>query len=159
MQLDEFTRKLCAAQAEIFSASTTRSEGGSAVFVRRFMRSGLARRMDAGAFPFESLSPEQSVDLVEKAFSRKPYGHEIYSADEMYWMGYFYRAFCVTTGRSSKAAYAAIGARELRGLYFPYHSLDIEQAIGRVAEAKGLSCEDQIARGVSVLKRIRLSRS
>lgn len=154
-RLDEFGRKLCAVQAEIFSTSTTKSESGSAVFVRRFMRSGLAKRVDAGSFLFESTSPEHAVEAVDAEFGGKPYGSETYSREEMYWMGYFYRAFCIVTGKPSKAAYSIIGARELRGLYLPYHSLDIEQAVERVLEAKGLSCDDQISRGVSILKRIR----
>ncbi|MGN0038170.1 MAG: hypothetical protein ACI36Y_03415 [Coriobacteriales bacterium] len=153
--LDEAGRKLCKAQAEVFAASTRASESSSAVFARRFMRSELARRLDAGSFMFEAGSAEECVREVEAAYGGKPYGSERYSADEMYWMGYFYRVYCLSTGSSSAAAYAVVGARELRSLYYPYHSLDIEQAVQRVREAKGVSDEDLVAKGVAILKRIR----
>ena len=48
----------------------------------------------------------------------------------MYWTGYLYR-------------------------YWAYHSLDPEQAIERIKEAKGLTEENQIKRGVEILRRIR----
>lgn len=73
----------------------------------------------------------------------------------MYWMGYFYRCWCCLTGDSSKAVYSIIGARELRSLYYPYHSLDTRQAVERVMEAKGLLGQSQIERGVILLKKIR----
>ena len=44
---------------------------------------------------------------------------------------------------------------ELEKLYFPYHSLDPEQAIERIMEAKGLKEEDEIARGVEIMRRVR----
>ncbi|WP_165171030.1 hypothetical protein [Adlercreutzia sp. ZJ242] len=155
IELSEAQRKLCRTQADIFEASTRLSTSGSAVFVRRFMRSDLARRMDEGGFPFESNSLEQIIETVEASYAAGPYGSETYSANEMHWMGFFYRCWCCATGSSSKSAYAAIGARELRRLYYPYHSLDPTQAVERVMEAKRMSREQGIERGVEVLKVIR----
>ena len=48
-----------------------------------------------------------------------------------------------------------IKPEELRKLYFPYHSLDSEQAIERIKESKGMVEEDEIKRGVEILRRIR----
>lgn len=44
---------------------------------------------------------------------------------------------------------------ELRNLYFPCHSLDPAQAIERIKEAKGLLDEDDIKRGVEILREVR----
>lgn len=112
--------------------------------------------MDIKTFLYEAQSPIKSVKEVDEAFNGKPYGSEKYSVDEMYWMGYFYRAFCLITGKRSKTAYSIIGARELRGLYLPYHSLSIEKAVQRVLEAKDILDEDMITRGVAILRKLRL---
>ena len=147
-------RKLCEAQGEIFAVSTRVLEGGSAVFVRRFMRSELARRIDAGGYYAEPHSVRQAIDEVQGEYGGGAYGSDVYSADEMYWMGYLYRYWCLAQGISSKAAYKMIGARKLRGLYFPYHSLAVGAAIERILEAKGLPAEDPVQRGVRLLREI-----
>lgn len=161
-QVDELDRMLCSIQARIFERSIEKSASGSAVFVRRFMRSGVAERMDGGGYLFESTTDDQVIEDVEAAYGDKPYGSEKYSPDEMYWMGYVYRYWCCWTGQSSKAVYRSIGARELRSLYYPYHALDVPQAIERIWEAKELPIPfdlldegEKIARGVEALKRIR----
>lgn len=56
---------------------------------------------------------------------------------------------------SSKQLYRIIKPEELERLYYPYHSLDPEQAIERIKEAKRLTEEDQIKRGVEILRQIR----
>ena len=43
-------------------------------------------------------------------------------------------------------------------LYFPYHSLDPEQAIERIKESKGIVPEDDIKRGVEILRKVREKR-
>ena len=147
-------RKQCEAQGEIFAASTRSFPGGSAVFVRRFMRSKLAARLDRGAFVVETISPEQALNELAGEYGNRAYGSDAYSADEMYWMGYLYRYWCLAGEIPSKAAYKTIGARELRSLYAPYHSLAVDAAIERIMEAKGLEEETPVERGVRLLKKI-----
>ena len=150
-------RKQCEAQGELFEASTRLFPGGSAVFVRRFMRSKLARRLDEGAFLVEPSSPEHMLDELEAEYGVCKYGSDVYSGDEMYWMGYLYRYWCLAYGMPSKTVYKTIGARELRGLYYPYHTLAVEAAIERIMEAKGLDEETPVERGVRLLKAIQSS--
>lgn len=148
-------RELCAWQAGVFEASVTASADSSAVFVRRFMRSDIAKRMDSGAYAAVATQPKAAVREVDAPYRNEGYGSEKYSRNEMYWMGYFYRCFCCVTGKSSKETYRYIGARELRGLYYPYHSLEAEQAVERVLEAKGIGASSQIEQGVQILKELR----
>lgn len=148
-------REQCAQQAKIFEASVAASNDSSAVFVRRFMRSDLAKRMDSKAYVAEATQPEAAVREVDAAYDSEGYGSEKYSRNEMHWMGYFYRCFCCMTGKSSKEAFRYIGARELRGLYYPYHSLETEHAVERVLEARGKGSSSQIEQGVRALKAIR----
>ena len=51
--------------------------------------------------------------------------------------------------------YKIIKPDELRKLFFPYHSLDPEQAIERIMEAKGMDEKNEIARGVEIMRRVR----
>ena len=44
--------------------------------------------------------------------------------------------------------------KELRQLYYPYHSLDPAQAIERILESKNLGEEDLTQKGVEILRRI-----
>ena len=136
-KLTEDERRLCSQQAQIFEASADVSLCGSAVFIRRFMYSSLAARMDGQPMPLEQAPTRQLVKEVDAEFGA-PYGSECYSRAELHWMGYLYRYWCSATGKSSKAVFRSIGARELRGLYPAYHTLDPAQAIERILESKGL---------------------
>ena len=157
-EIDELGRKLCSLQGRIFVCSIDASACGSAVFVRRFMRSEAARRLDVAPAHIDPSTAEQLVEEVDAQFGGKPYGSEKYSANEMHWMGYVYRCLCLSTGMSSKAAHGIIGARELRLLYFPYHSLDAQQAVERILEARGAAQpKKSIEYGVARLREIRAS--
>ena len=135
-KLTEDERRLCSQQAQIFEESVDTSSCGSAVFVRRFMHSSLARRMDSQPIPLEQAPIHQLVKDVDDEFG-DPYGSEAYSPEEMHWMGYLYRYWCCAAGKTSKAVYRIVGAREMHGLYTAYHTLDPAQAIERILESKG----------------------
>lgn len=152
--IDADGRALCKLQAQAFETSLGLS-CASAVFVRRFMNSDVARRMDDEGFLSESNSPEGIVAEVEAQYGRSDYGSVKFSAEELHWMGYLYRYWACAFGMSSRAIYKIVGANELRSLFFAYHSLDPEQAILRIAESKGIKLdEDPIKKGVAALRRI-----
>jgi hypothetical protein len=154
--ITEQDRHLCALQGKIFAASLGHCALGSAVFVRRFMLSDAAARLDTCGLDGGPLEPGQLVCEVGDRCSASSYGTVRFTAEELYWMGYLYRYWCCLTGQSSKAVYHIIGARELRELYYPYHSLDVEQAIERIREAKGVAVDKtSIEYGVVALRRIR----
>ena len=158
MSISYDKRRLCELQAKVFELSLLYSEDGSAVFIRRFMRSDLARRLDTTGSLLELSDAAQMVKEVDVEFGGNPYGSEKYSANELHWMGYIYRYWCSMTGTASKAVYKLAPARELRSLYPSYHSLDPEQAVERICEAKGipLSEEEEIRRGVEHLRILRV---
>ena len=84
----------------------------------------------------------------------KSYGKEKYSEAELYWIGYIYRYWSYTYQKTSKQIYKFIKPKELRSLYYPYHSLDPAQAIERILEAKGVDEKDMTARGVEIMREI-----
>ena len=153
-EMDEMGLKICRAQANLFVASLTLTECSSAVFLRRFMNSSVAERMDKGFFLFEASSNDSVISEIDEEFGETNYGKVKFSENEMYWMGYLYRYWCYTYGKTSKQVYRIIKPTELRTLFFPYHSLDCSAAIERILEAKGQNEEDSIEKGVAILRRL-----
>lgn len=149
---------LCRLQGELFERSRESFGGSSAIFVRRFMNSSVAKRMDEGGFPFESSSLESLLAEVDAEYGASDYGTKRFDAEALYWIGYLYRYWAYVFEVPSANVYKIAGAREMDGLYFPYHSLDPEQAVERIFEAKGCLREgDVVERGVTALRAIRES--
>jgi len=155
---DETGLKLSRMQAETFVLSASKMNCSSAIFIRRFMLSAVASRMDQPAFLHEECDENKILQEIEEEFGITDYGIEKYSTEELYWIGYLYRYWCYTRNMSSKQVYKFIKPKELRALYFPYHSLDPSQAIDRILEAKGFKKVDYTKKGVEILRRIMTDR-
>ena len=153
-KIDEMGFKLCKIQADVFSASVNLTNCSSPIFLRRFMNSQVAQRMDNGGFLFEVCDVNQIFEEIDSEFGDSSYGKEKYSENELYWIGYIYRYWSYTYQRTSKQVYKIIKPKYLRELYYPYHSLDPSQAIERILEAKGACEEDLTARGVKIMRDI-----
>lgn len=157
-KMDNYGLKLCNFQAELFQKSKEETECSSKIFIRRFMLSDLAKRMDKGGFLFDATDVADALQEIEIQFGPSDYGREKFGREELYWTGYIYRYWSYIDEKSSKQIYKIVKPQELRKLYFPYHSLDAEMAIERIKEAKGIVEEDDIKRGVEILKKIRNKR-
>ena len=153
--MDGYGLKICAFQAELFERSLDRLECSSKIFIRRFMYSDLAARLDSNGFIYESGGIEDAFDELDRQYGTTAYGRQRFGMEEMHWIGYIYRYWAYTYGDSSKHLFKFIKPEELCGLYFPYHSLDPAQAIERILEAGGTEPGDQIARGVEIIRHIR----
>lgn len=151
---DETGLKLCRMQAELFKLSASALECSSPIFLRRFMLSNVAARMDQDGFLYEACTVDDILAEIEEEFGKTNYGKEKYSIEELYWMGYLYRYWCYTYGKTSKQIYRMLKPKELRLLYYPYHSLDPAQAIKRIMEAKDLIEVDMTQKGVEIYRRI-----
>ena len=152
--MDEIGNKLCRAQAELFVSSISLTNCSSAIFLRRFMNSSVAKRMDDGSFLFEASTNESVIAEIEEEFGKSDYGKVKFTENELYWMGYLYRYWCYTYEKTSKQVYRIIKPTELRKLFFPYHSLDNAAAIERILEAKNSREEDLTQRGGEIFRRI-----
>lgn len=153
-KIDETGLKLCKIQAEVFERSDSKEMCSSLIFIRRFMNSRVAQRMDTGGFLFESCDINQIFDEINVQFGVSSYGKEKYHESELYWIGYIYRYWSYTHQKSSKQLYRFIKPKELRSLYYPYHSLDPSQAIERIKEAKNIDDNDMIKKGVKIMREI-----
>ncbi len=158
-EMDSLGLKLCQYQARLFESSIENTQTSSAIFIRRFMNSALAERMDNVGFLFESLELSDALTEIEDQYGVSTYGSIKYSVEEMHWIGYIYRYWAYISEKSSKQVYKAASPQKLRKLYFPYHSLDPLQAIERIMEETGSENEeDDIARGVRILRNVRARR-
>ncbi len=155
--IDLLGLKLCAYQAELFERSRTRTNCSSKIFIRRFMNSELATRMDQIGFLFDSTSTDDALKELENQYGVTSYGQQKFAPAELYWIGYLYRYWAYTEGKSSKQLYKIVKPEILSKVYLPYHSLDPLQAIERIKESLGTSTTqpDDIARGVAILRKIR----
>ncbi|MDO4396614.1 MAG: antitoxin [Clostridia bacterium] len=135
---------LCELQATAFEKSIDKMESSSEIFMRRFMKSKIAKSMDNG-------------DILFSNIQATSYGSVKYSRNEMYWIGYIYRYFSFTYELSSSQVYKIIKPKELRGLFLPYHTMDPAQAVERILEAKGMfvDAETELQRQYEIFKRIR----
>ena len=159
IQIDSMGLKLCQYQASIFQSSLEQTQCSSKAFIRRFMYSDFAKRVDTGSTLFEAIDITDAFEEIDKQYGASAYGSERFSAEELYWIGYIYRYWSYTGKVSSKQLYKKIKPEQLKELYFPYHSLDPRQAIERIAEDKGIPTDSSgiydIHKCVETLRRVR----
>ena len=156
-ELDKDGRVLCELQGKIFERSAKEYTTSSAVFVRRYMNSDYAARMDREGFADRPTDVQDAFDSLDEQYGASQYGSLVYAQDELFWIGYIYRCWAYSYELSSKAVYKMSNVREMHSVYYAYHTLDPLQAIQRLMEAKGFSFreEEQIAEGVKILRKIR----
>lgn len=157
-KMDSLGLKMCSCQAVLFEKSIEYTDCSSKIFIRRFMNSDLAKRMDSIGFLFESSDTADAFGEIEAQYGESSYGVEKFSDEEMHWIGYIYRYWAYVTEKSSKQIYKIVKPDKMRKLYFPYHSLDPMQAIERIMEETGQDKQEDIgdiARGVIALRKVR----
>lgn len=157
-KIDSLGLKICSYQAVLFENSIEKTDCSSAIFIRRFMNSDIAKRMDSFGFIFDSLDVTDAISEVENQYGKSAYGTEKFSVEEMHWIGYIYRYWAYVTDKSSKQIYKIIKPEKMRKLYFPYHSLDPVQVIERIKESTEPEAQmeiDDIEKGVIALRKVR----
>jgi len=148
---------LCKLQAEVFENSIDKMDTSSEIFIRRFMKSEIAKRLDNESVLESNIQANDILDLINEEYGISNYGSVKYTQNEIYWIGYIYRYFASTYEMSSAQVYKIIKPKELRGLFLPYHTLDPAQAIERILEAKEMIVDEEaeLKRQYEVFKRIR----
>lgn len=138
-------------QAKVFEESIDNTLCSSPIFIRRYMNSDFAYRLDKSGLLIEPTMPSDVFRELDEEYNKSTYGKEKYTYEEMYWIGYIYRYWAYTYKLTSKHLYKLIKPSELRDVYYPYHSLDPKMAIERICEAKNIILDD-VKRGVLFLK-------
>jgi len=148
---------LCKLQAEAFENSIDKMDTSSEIFIRRYMKSKVAKRFDNESVLESNIQADDVLELINEEYGISNYGSVKYTRNEMYWIGYIYRYFASTYEMSSAGVYKKVKPKELRGLFLPYHTMDPEQAIERILEAKGLFVDEEaeLKRQYEIFRRIR----
>ena len=148
---------LCELQATAFENSIDKMDSSSEIFIRRFMKSNIAKRMDDKSVLDSNLQANDILQLVDEEYGVSHYGTVKYTHNEMYWIGYLYRYFAFTYELSSAQVYKIVKPKELRGLFLPYHTLDPAQAVERILEAKGMILDEnrELERQYAIFKKVR----
>ncbi|MBR6146876.1 MAG: antitoxin [Lachnospiraceae bacterium] len=149
---------LCEIQAKTFELSCEAQNTSSEIFIRRFMNSEAAKRLDNMTVLQSNMQAADLLILIDEEYGRSEYGSVKYSPNELYWIGYIYRYYAYTYDKTSKQVYKTVKPKELRDLFLPYHTMDPAQAIDRILEAKGLANDDNVdeeQRQFEIFKRIR----
>lgn len=148
---------LCEIQASAFEKSVDRIASSSEIFIRRFMKSEIAKRFDSDSILESNIQANDILELVEEEYGVSNYGSVKYTRNEIYWIGYIYRYFAMTYEMTSAQVYKIVKPKELRGLFLSYHTMDPAQAIERILEAKGMLLDEtsELERQYEIFKRIR----
>ena len=150
---------LCELQATAFENSADKMDSSSEIFIRRFMKSKIAKRLDNESVLESNIQANDILQLVDEEYGVSNYGSIKYTRNELYWIGYVYRYFAITYELTSAQVYRIVKPQELRSLFLPYHTMDPSQAIERILEAKGLLLDEnmELERQYKIFKRIRQS--
>lgn len=148
---------LCEMQAKAFELSCKLQNTSSEIFIRRYMNSEVAKQLDNMTVLQNNTQAADLLVLIDEEYGKSEYGSVKYSPNELYWIGYIYRYYAYTYDKTSKQVYKIVKPKELRGLFLPYHTMDAEQAIDRILEAKGFANDniDEEKRQFEIFKRIR----
>ena len=146
---------LCDMQSELFEESI-KSSGSSAIFIRRFMNSHVAKRFDNDSILNESKTMSSIITEINSEYDKEASGTQKYTNEEMAWIGYIYRYWHILYKTPSKRIYKICNSNEMRNLYYIYHTLDPKKAIDRILESKNIVVEtDMLKKGVKALRLIR----
>ena len=148
---------LCTLQAETFEKSVEKMDTSSEIFIRRFMKSEIAKRFDNESILESNIQVNDILELINEEYGISNYGSVKYTRNEMFWIGYIYRYFAFTYNMTSAQIYKIVKPKELRDLFLPYHTMDPVQAIERILEAKGMLTDEkqELERQYKIFKRIR----
>ena len=123
-------------QAQLFEM-TGNMGYDSAVFIKAFMNSDIARGLDSD-FDFMHWAGKEYI--LERMLEENPEafvkGGKVFDGEALFWMGYIYRQWHYLTGESSKEIYRQANAATMNTNFYGFHTVDVELAIAWLKELK-----------------------
>lgn len=150
---DDLCLELSKYQGSLFELSFSYLKCSSKYFLKKFMHSNLAKRLDRPGFIFESLDIKTALDELKNETDLSK-GYVKISPQILYWIGYLYRYWSYRYEVSSKFLFQSIQLDELVNLYDAYHSLDVEEAINRINESKKISYFSSLEDQLEILRKL-----
>ena len=127
-------------QGKLFEKSTELN-CSSAVFLRRFLHSDFARKMDRNDVSSLTLDVNDGIDSIQKQFGEYDYGKYKFSKSAMFWIGYMYRYLSYTRGVTTKFVMKLFPYKQLNDVYFSFHTQDPEWCVKSLLNMSGQSEE------------------
>jgi len=135
--IDELQLKLCDIQGRLFELSAEKGYG-SAVFIKAFMTSEIAKDLDSKYNRMQWAGEEYLLDEIVSANPDVASSNgEIISADVIYWIGYLYRYWHFYTGEDSAKIYKQAPVETMKRNYMMFHTMDPTLAIEDLKEIYG----------------------
>lgn len=122
---------LCKTQGLLFQRSAGKGFD-SEKFINFFMNSDLADDLDSDWSPTQWFGEGYWLEDIEREFFE--YSGNIWGEDTLYWIGYVYRYWQITSGMSSAEIAKIADADTMGSLYEAYHTIDVDLAITRIME-------------------------
>ena len=130
--MNELEIKLCDIQGRLFELSYD-NDLDSAVFVKAFMNSEIAKNLDSKYNRMQWAGEEYLLEELESTEDLKK-GGERFTKDMLYWMGYIYRYWHFVTDEDSAKIYKQAPVETLKRNYMMFHTLAPEMAIEDLKE-------------------------
>ena len=154
MPLNYNELKLCQLQAKIFELSVSLTNYSSPIFIRRFMLSNFAKSFDNKSYLNQANNIEDAFEILDDEYGIINYGKSKYTKDEMYWIGYIYRAISIRFNYSSKYVYKLFPANIIINYYPIYHTFDIVEAAERMIEEKEVDLSSNQEKALKYLRKM-----
>lgn len=134
-KMDFNERKLCQIQGKLFEESIDKTNCSSLIFIRRFMNSNLANKFDDYSVLVMSMDLNDCFNEIEEEYGLSNYGKIKYTKEEMFWIGYIYRALTINYKLSSRKIFSLFNANKIINYYDIYHTFDIDKATEKMMES------------------------
>ena len=132
--MDELQLKLCGIQGRLFELSADKNYG-SAVFIKQFMTSSIAKALDSTYNRMQWAGEEYLLEEITDASNGKiTSSGEVFSKDVLYWIGYTYRYWHYYTGEESSRIYKQAPVEVMKRNYMMLHTMSPSLAVDALKE-------------------------
>ena len=125
--------RLCKYQGELFEKSLE-LDCSTPIFMRRFMNSKLAERIDLNETAFINLDPDDGIYDLSLEYGKSSYGSIKFPKSSMYWIGYMYRYISYTREESTEFIMKTFDYNTMNKLYYSFHTQDPEWVVESLLE-------------------------
>ena len=132
--MDELQLKLCDIQGRLFELSADKNYG-SAVFIKQFMTSSIAKALDSTYNRMQWVGEEYLLEEITDASNGKITScGEVFPKDVLHWIGYTYRYWHYYTGEESSKIYKQAPVDVMKRNYTMLHTMSSSLAVDALKE-------------------------
>jgi len=132
--MNELQLKLCDIQGRLFELSADKNYG-SAVFIKKFMTSSIAKALDSTYNRMQWAGEEYLLEEIVSASNGEITSNgEVFSKDVLYWIGYIYRYWHYDTGEESSKIYKQAPVEVMKRNYMMFHTMSPSLAVEDLKE-------------------------